>query len=149
MLQSKSLKIQVNLCQHRLYTTTTTYITLFFFNYVIVTILICIENSRPEIYYVSITKVLAFVVTIVSTNLTSYQLEFAILSIRERFKCLNQNLNAYFPLGIIIQYQNNNFRNLRALNKIVEMHDLLADAVLLVNSTFTIQVFVFITMIES
>ena len=72
-------------------------------------------------------------------NLVMYQLMFACLSIRERFKCLNQNLSYYFPTGIL-QCCDKKFEGLKALNIIVDLHDQLAEAILLVNSTFTFQV---------
>ena len=78
-------------------------------------------------------------------NLVTYQLLFVCLSIRERFKCLNQNLFHYFPSGVL-QCYDDKFEELKASNAIVDMHEQLADAITLVNSTFTFQVVQFIIL---
>ena len=66
-------------------------------------------------------------------TLFNYQFVFAALSIRERFKSLNEYL-----LRVIDEPAN--FLRPHTLDSIMRMHDQLCDAILSLNSTFAIQV---------
>ena len=134
------MKIQINLSDHRSHITAWTYFTLFFLNYFTEVATNCMAFFfKTRNYAVDPIKLLAYIITVATNNLVMYQQMFASLSIRERFKILNRNLSYYFPSGQTLQ--NSETEGLTALHSIVDMHDHLAGAILLVNSTFTFQVF--------
>lgn len=94
----------------------------------------------PEFYNPNIVKTFSYLTIIASFNLVNYQFTFASLSIRERIRILSLNLSLYFPSSKEENDNSNLSIKLFALDSIMKMHDHLADAVLIVNNTFTLQV---------